>query len=64
MKMGSCKHRRGANIPSTVVKLNINAGMIAREADSDVKVAEVSVEAPRIEKKNTPGVFFSFVKPK
>jgi hypothetical protein len=67
LKMGTCKHRRGANIPSTLVKLNINAGMIARDDKVEDKGSgtDIKVEAPRPDKKpNTPGVFFNFMVPK
>lgn len=39
MKVGSCKHRRGANIPSTFVGLNVNAGMVGLpKSDSNLQI--------------------------
>jgi DnaB-like helicase C terminal domain len=49
LKIGSCKHRRGANIPSTFVDLNVNAGMVGLAKDSSFRIpAPTAPEKPKI----------------
>jgi len=45
IKMGSCKHRRGPNIPSTFVPMNVSAGMVAN-VEKDQINAESDPAAP------------------
>jgi hypothetical protein len=78
IKMGSCKHRRGADIPSTFVPINVAAGMLVSVAAgilvSDKK--DVVIRMPEKvrpenerpiaipERKKEPGVWFPFLKAK
>ncbi len=63
IKMGSCKYRRGADIPSTLVPLNVGAGMLVSEVREEAVTMPVAVNgAVSTKKKNEPGVFFSFMK--
>ena len=65
IKMGSCKYRRGADIPSTFVPLNVGAGMLINDAKEEtVTVMPVTTHAVPPTAKREPGVFFTFMKPK
>jgi hypothetical protein len=66
IKMGSCKYRRGADIPSTFVPLNVGAGMLIDDMTVSRPVTVTTPAAVRAipsPKKHDPGVFFSFMKP-
>jgi hypothetical protein len=59
IRVGSCKHRRGANIPSTLVPFNLSAGML----EGEVVVEEMSY-APNHAPRTLDGKVFPWMEPK
>jgi hypothetical protein len=51
IKMGSCKYRRGADIPSTFVPLNVGAGMLIDDRSEQPVKVSVAVKAVVLPKK-------------
>jgi hypothetical protein len=67
IKLGSCKHRRGANIPATCVLINVTAGVLVAGKRPNGTATKVNVEV----KANVPipatgdrRVYFSYLEPK
>jgi hypothetical protein len=58
LKMGSCKHRRGPNIPATFVPFNVSAGMVAN-VEEDQLNGESDPAAP-LEPPVSAEVFFNY----
>jgi hypothetical protein len=55
LKMGSCKHRRGADIPATFVPMNVSAGFLL---DNAVKASSEQFTVPPVPTSAT--VFFEY----
>jgi hypothetical protein len=65
IKVGSCKHRRGANIPATFVEMHLNAGMVGlARTGGNFTIAPVAVATPVAKPIYTVEEYFGFMQPK
>ena len=55
LKMGSCKYRRGANIPATYVPMNVSAGFLI---GTTVKASSEQYTVPPVP--TSAAVFFDY----
>jgi hypothetical protein len=62
IKMGSCKYRRGPNIPSTFVPINLSAGMVAPVEYE--QIADASDQSALPQPPSSDDVFFDWMEPK
>jgi len=59
LKLGSCKHRRGANLPSTFVEMHANSGMVGLTKSGSFTVSPVAT-APADQVKYSAEEYYSW----
>ena len=64
IKIGSCKHRRGANIPATFTDINTNAGMLMWTKEGEFTVSAAEPAKPTEKVIYTTEEYYRFMRPK